>query len=81
MSPLNAAICTTTYLEKQKFYCPGKKILFKKQLFDLGVNGPVHNIFIFRDMSMIFGVCVHDHKAVCRVYRIDLRGTLTMVFM
>jgi hypothetical protein len=35
MSPLNAAICTTTYLERQKFYGPDKKILFKKQLFDL----------------------------------------------
>jgi hypothetical protein len=35
MSPLNAAICTTTYLERQKCYGPSKKILFKKQLFDL----------------------------------------------
>ena len=35
MSPLNAAICTTTYLERQK--C--KKILFKKHLFDLEVKG------------------------------------------
>jgi hypothetical protein len=39
MSPLNAAICTTTYLERQKYYGPGKKILFKKQLFDLDVKG------------------------------------------
>jgi hypothetical protein len=39
MSPLNAAICTTTYLERQKFYGPDKKILFKKQLFDLAVKG------------------------------------------
>ena len=39
MSPLNAAICTTTYLEWQKCYGPGKKILFKKQLFDLDVKG------------------------------------------
>ena len=38
MSPLNAAICTTTYLERQKCYGPGKKILFKKQLFDLEVT-------------------------------------------
>ena len=28
MSPLNAAICTTTYLERQKCYGLGKKILF-----------------------------------------------------
>ena len=41
MSPLNAAICTTTYLERQKCYGPGKKILFKKQLFDLEVKGPM----------------------------------------
>jgi hypothetical protein len=39
MSPLNAAICTTTYLERQKCYDPDKKILFKKQLLDLEVKG------------------------------------------
>jgi hypothetical protein len=39
MSPLNADICTTTYLERQKCYGPDKKILFKKQLFDLEVKG------------------------------------------
>jgi len=39
MSLLNAAICTTTYLERPKCYGPGKKILFKKQLFDLEVKG------------------------------------------
>ena len=39
MSPLNAAICTTTDLERQKCYGPDKKILFKKQLFDLEVKG------------------------------------------
>jgi hypothetical protein len=39
MSPLNTAICTTTYLERQKCYGTGKKIIFKKQLFDIEVNG------------------------------------------
>ena len=39
MSPLNGTICTTTYLERQKCYGPSKKILFKKQLFDLEVKG------------------------------------------
>ena len=39
MSTLNAAIYTTTYLERQKCYGPVKKILFKKQLFDLKVKG------------------------------------------
>ena len=28
-----------TYLERQKYYGPNKKILFKKQLFDLEVKG------------------------------------------
>jgi hypothetical protein len=28
-----------TYLERQKYYDPEKKILFKKQLFDLEVKG------------------------------------------
>ena len=39
MSPLNSAICTTTYLERQTCCGPDKKILFKKQLFDLEVKG------------------------------------------
>jgi hypothetical protein len=28
---------------------------------------PGHNIFVFRDRSMIIGMWVHDHKAVCRI--------------
>ena len=39
MSPLNVAICITTYLERQKCYGPDKKRLFNKQLFDLEVKG------------------------------------------
>jgi hypothetical protein len=39
MSPLNAAICTTIYLERQKCYGPDKTTLFKKTLFDLEVKG------------------------------------------
>ena len=35
MSPLNAAICTTTYLERQKCYGPDKKILFKNHYLTL----------------------------------------------
>jgi leucyl aminopeptidase (aminopeptidase T) len=30
-------------------------------------NMPDHNFFVFPDRSMIFGMWVHDHKAVCRV--------------
>jgi hypothetical protein len=26
-----------------------------------------HNIFVFQDRSMIFGMWVHDHKVVCRI--------------
>ena len=48
MSPLNAAICTTFYLERQKCYGTDKKILFKKQLFDLEVKsqGPTKVITV-----------------------------------
>ena len=28
---------------------------------------PEHNIFVFRDRSMIFGMWVLVHKAVCRI--------------
>ena len=48
MSPLNAAICTTTYLERQKCYGQSKKILFKKQSFDREVKdqGPTKVITV-----------------------------------
>ena len=39
MSPFNAAICTTTYLERQKCYGLDMTILFNKQLYDLEVKG------------------------------------------
>ena len=51
MSPLNAAICTTTYLERQKCYGPGKKTLFKKQLFDLEVKVPRRSLQYATTMS------------------------------
>ena len=43
---------TVTYLERQKCYGPDKKILFKKQLFDLAVKGqgPTKAIMV-RDTS------------------------------
>ena len=28
---------------------------------------PDHNFFVFPDRSIIFGMWVHDHKAVCRI--------------
>ena len=50
MSVLNAAICTTTYLERQKCYGPDKKILFKKPLFDLEVKSQGHRkVIMVRD--------------------------------
>ena len=50
MSPLNAAICTTTYLERQKCYGPDKKILFNKPLFDLEVKSQDHRkVIMVRD--------------------------------
>jgi hypothetical protein len=35
-----------TYLERRKCYDPDKKILFKKQLFDLEVKGPTKVITV-----------------------------------
>jgi hypothetical protein len=48
MAPLNAAICTATYLERQKCYGPEKKMLFKKPLFYLEVKaqGPTKVITV-----------------------------------
>ena len=40
-----------TYLERKKCYGPDKKILFKKQLFDLEVNGQgPTNVITVRDI-------------------------------
>ena len=57
MSPLNAAICTITYLERQKCYGPGKKILFKKQLFDLEVKVPWRSLHYVTHHLMV----MHPH--------------------
>ena len=57
MSPLNAAICTTTYLERQKCYGLGKKILFKKQLFDLEVKVPRRSLRYVTHRLMV----MHTH--------------------
>jgi hypothetical protein len=71
MSPLNAAICTTTYLERQKCYGPDKKILFKKTLFDLEVKGQGPTKVI-----MVCDTPPYGH-APTYPYRNDLRGILT----
>jgi len=50
MSALNVAICTTTYLERQKCYGPDNKILFKKPLFDHEVKSQGHRkVIMVRD--------------------------------
>jgi hypothetical protein len=51
MSPLNAAICPTTYLERQKCYGPGKKIdalkvwTMWKAKGDTGMAADIDNLF------------------------------------
>jgi hypothetical protein len=80
MSPLNVAICTTTHLERQKCYGQGKKILFKKQLFDLEVKGQgPTKVIAVRDTPP------YGHAPTYQIsftylgvaYRNDLCGTLT----
>jgi hypothetical protein len=36
-------------------------------IIDLSRKTTGHNIFVFQDRSMLFGMWVHDHKAVCRL--------------
>jgi hypothetical protein len=46
-----------TYLERQKCYSPEKKILFKKQLFDLDVKGQdPTNVITIDDTPLIWYV-------------------------
>jgi hypothetical protein len=44
-----------TYIERKKYYGPDKKILFKKQLFDLQVKGQGHiKVIMVRD-TLLYG--------------------------
>ena len=66
MSPLNAAICTTIYLERQKSYDTGNKILFKKQLFDLEVKVPRRSLQYVTHRLMV----MHPHtKYNCPIWK------------
>jgi hypothetical protein len=61
-----------TYLERQKCYGPDIVLVWfflplPLLLVLLSEVCPDHNFFVFPDRSMIFGMWVHDHKAVCRV--------------
>jgi hypothetical protein len=44
-----------TYIERQKYYGPDKKILFKKEIFDLEVKGQGHmKVIMVRD-TLLYG--------------------------
>jgi hypothetical protein len=75
-----------TYLKRQKCYGPNKKILFKKQLFDLEVKdqGPTKvitvrgpNFFVYPEIGQLYLVCGCMTIRQCVAYRNDLRETLT----
>ena len=51
-----------TYLETQKCYSQDKKILFKKQLFDLGVKGQGHTKAI-----MVRDTSPYGHAPTCQI--------------
>ena len=51
--------------ERRETYC--FSLIFLPLLLLLSEACPDHNLFVFRDRSMIFGMWVHGHKAVCRV--------------
>jgi hypothetical protein len=71
MSPLSAAICTTTYLERQKCYGPDKKILFKKPLFDLEVKcqGP-------RKVIMVHDTPPYGHAPIPNIFDLSQKKQL-----
>jgi hypothetical protein len=57
-----------TYLERQKCFGPDKKILFKKQLFDLEVKGQgPTNVITVRVHWKIVRMCMTIIKAVCHI--------------
>jgi hypothetical protein len=57
-----------TYLERQKCYGPDKKILFKKQLFDLEVKGqgPMNVITVFDTPP-------YGHAPTCQISLTNLK--------
>jgi hypothetical protein len=68
-----------TYLERQKCYGPDKKILFKKQLFDLEVKGQgPRKVITVRD-TLPYGHAYTNYLSMrwCVAYCNDLCGTLT----
>jgi hypothetical protein len=54
-----------TYLERQKLYGPDKKILFKKQLFDLKVKVPQKSLRYATDRFMV----MHSHTNIIDLSR------------
>jgi hypothetical protein len=69
MSPLNVAICTTiSYtLWVEWYYLKNNYLTLrsKSHLLLLSEACLDHNFFVFPDRSIIFGIWVHEHKAVC----------------
>jgi hypothetical protein len=49
-------VITTTYLERQKCYGSGKKILFKKQLFDKEVKVPQRSLRYVTNRLMVMHI-------------------------
>jgi acyl-CoA thioesterase FadM len=87
MSPLNAAICTTIYLERQKCYGPDKKILFKKQLFDLEVKGQgptkllryvTHRLMVMHPHTKYHWPISKDENVMVRTRKYYLKNNLTL---
>ena len=56
------AVCRVPYWPLWDLWPQGQIIVFS-----IVFSCPGHNIFVFRDRSMIIGMWVHDHKAVCHV--------------
>jgi hypothetical protein len=70
MSPLNVAICTTisyTLWVEWYYYIVLVCFFLPLLLLLLSEACPDHNFIVFPDRSIIFGMWVHDHKAVCRM--------------
>ena len=61
---VSSAHSNTSYVSPRETYC--FSLIFFLQLL-LSEACPDHNFFVFPDRSIIFGMWVHDQKAVCHI--------------
>ena len=89
MSPLNVAICTTTYLERQQCYGPGKKILFKNNYLTLrskvkvprrSLRYATHRLMVMHQHTKYHSPISKDKNVMARTRKYYLKNNYLTLF-